>query len=122
MSQGWYLRLFIVLAVCGFGAYLLYPSYFYYSRATDEQRENNAKFCEALPSWLSCKKFNLGLDLQGGVHLVMGVKVDRAVEQRADRLADAMRDGLKQKKLAFTRIDRPRDTPSIVVTLTDGAD
>ncbi|MBI3178372.1 MAG: protein translocase subunit SecD, partial [Deltaproteobacteria bacterium] len=85
MSRGWYFRLLITLLVLGGGAYLLYPSYYFYFAATPEQRESNVKFCEALPRWATCTKFNLGLDLQGGVHLVMGVLVDKAVEQRADR-------------------------------------
>jgi len=32
------------------------------------------------PSWLPGDKIHLGLDLQGGSHLVLEVKVDKAVE------------------------------------------
>ncbi len=122
MSRGWYLRFLIVMGVLSGGAYLLYPSYYFYFKATPEEKESNVKFCEALPKWAACTKFNLGLDLQGGVHLVMGVRVDKAVEQRADRVAERLREDLKEQGFAYTRIDRPRDTPSIVVTLAAETD
>ncbi|MBN1959610.1 MAG: protein translocase subunit SecD [Deltaproteobacteria bacterium] len=67
---------------------------------------------------MHCKKFNLGLDLYGGVHLVMGVEVEKAVQQRADRLADALRQELKEQKINFSNIIRPRDNSDIIVTLT----
>src|SRR4051794_12599547 len=117
MNREWYYRLFLVLGLCAMAAYLLYPSYYYFFKATDEQKDDNAKFCSAIPAWMSCKKFNLGLDLQGGIHLVMGVEVEKAVQQRADRLADALRDGLKEQNVAFTRVDRPRDSAEIIVSL-----
>ncbi|MBI5510028.1 MAG: protein translocase subunit SecD [Deltaproteobacteria bacterium] len=122
MDRGWYFRFFLVSCVAALALYLLYPSYYYYAEATEEERNDNAKFCAALPKGMPCKKFNLGLDLQGGVHLVMGVQVEKAVEQRADRLAEAMRDSMKEKKLAFSRVDRPRNTATIVLTLAPETD
>jgi preprotein translocase subunit SecD len=122
MTRGWYGRLIIVAGVLALAAYLLYPSYVFYFEATQEQKDDHTKFCEALPPWATCKKFNLGLDLQGGVHLVMGVRVDKALEQRADRMADALREELATEKLAFNRIDRPRDTATIRVALAAATD
>lgn len=118
MQSNWYLRLLMVFFVVGLGVYFLYPSYFFYTQANEEQRNSHEAFCKALPSGMPCAKFNLGLDLQGGVHLVMGVKVEKAVEQRADRLGDALMDGLKEAKIPFARIDRPRDTADIKLSLT----
>ncbi len=126
MDRGWYVRFLIVIALCAGAAYLLYPSYQYFYGATAEERasfeEDHKAFCLSLPTWISCKKFNLGLDLQGGVHLVMGVEASKAVEQRADRIAESLREGLKEEKLAFTRIDRPRDSAEILLTLAEGTD
>src|SRR5512142_2780947 len=121
MERAWYLKLLLTLALIAGSFYLLYPSYFYYAKATDEQRADADKFCKSMPKGMHCKKFNLGLDLQGGVHLVMGVEVEKAVQQKADRLADAVRDELKTQKIAFTRVDRPRNTADIVVTLAPDA-
>jgi preprotein translocase subunit SecD len=122
MTRGWYLKTLLVVGLCALAAYLLYPSYYFYYKATEQQRNEPEKFCSVMPSWMHCKKFNLGLDLQGGVHLVLGVEVQKAVEQRVDRLADALRDGMKEQKIPFTRIDRPRDTADVVVTLAKESD
>lgn len=122
MNRAWYFRLIVVAGCCGLAAYLLYPSYFFYYRATEEQKATHESFCEALPGWVPCKRFNLGLDLQGGVHLVMGVDVDKAVEQRLDRLADGVRDGLREADLGFSSIERPRNQAQIELQLADGTD
>lgn len=121
MDRGWYLKLVMVLGVLGLAAYLIFPSYYYYAEATEEQKESHDEFCKALPLWSSCTKFNLGLDLQGGVHLVMGVKVEKAVEHRADRLADALREELKTENIAFSSISRPRSEPVIDIKLAEDA-
>src|SRR4051812_15891592 len=79
MERGWYLRVTLLLGLCVLAVYLLYPSYYFYFRANEEERASNTVFCRALPAWAHCSKLNLGLDLQGGVHLVMGVRVDKAL-------------------------------------------
>lgn len=47
-------------------------------------------FVSALPSWwsrfLPTDRIQLGLDLQGGSHLVLEVKVEKAVENTVERL------------------------------------
>src|SRR5512147_3238266 len=44
----------------------------------------------ALPSWFPFKKkISLGLDLQGGMHIVYSIDLDRAVE---DKASDIKRD------------------------------
>jgi preprotein translocase subunit SecD len=122
MDRGWYGRLILVVGVLGLAVWLLYPSYYFFTEATAEEKADHTKFCEALPGWASCTKFNLGLDLQGGVHLVMGVQSQKAVEQAADRSSESLREALGEEGLAFTRIERPRDTAEIVVSLAPETD
>src|SRR4051794_26353320 len=53
------------------------------------------------------KKISLGLDLQGGLRLVYEVQVDKAVSDKADRLASELEDRLhKDKKVKDVRLDR----------------
>jgi preprotein translocase subunit SecD len=106
MTGGWYARLGLLLGLCAASAYLLYPSYYYYAKATPQQRDDNAAFCRALPTWSHCAKLNLGLDLQGGVHLVLGVRVDKAIEHRLDRLADSLRKTLDEQSLPTVGVER----------------
>ena len=58
-------------------------------------------FYQALPGWLKQvmpnKGITLGLDLQGGIHLVMEVDEDRAVEIAVDRSCPFKMSWLKRK-------------------------
>jgi preprotein translocase subunit SecD len=63
-----------------------------------------------LPSWwgsfLPDDKIHLGLDLQGGTHLVMEVDTQKAVEGSLDLVATDLEDTLNSKNLHFKRISR----------------
>lgn len=65
---------------------------------------------QALPSWLKGvlpnKGITLGLDLQGGIHMVLEVDEDRAVEIAVDRSVTALQDMITEKKLAVESTKR----------------
>lgn len=124
MDTGLWSRTAVVGASLLLAGYMLYPSYYYYFQASEEQRGNHDLFCEALPAWewQGCSKFNLGLDLQGGVHLVMGVDVEKAVQHRLDRVADTLVDDLAEAKLNITRVNRPRGKTYIRAILASADD
>ncbi len=65
---------------------------------------------QTLPPWLKKvfpnKGIALGLDLQGGIHLVLEVEEDRAVEIAVDRSVNAMQDLLADKKIAGASVKR----------------
>jgi preprotein translocase subunit SecD len=75
---------------------------------------------EQLPGWLTKhihNKIMLGLDLQGGLHLVYEVQVDKAVSDKADRLASDIEERLrKDKKVKNVRSDRGATKDVIVFT------
>ncbi len=56
---------------------------------------------QPLPGWLKSvlpnKGITLGLDLQGGIHLVLEVEEERAVEIAVDRSVNAIQDLLVDK-------------------------
>ena len=56
----------------------------------------------------------LGLDLQGGSHLVLEVEVGKAVENRMRRVRSALRDELRERDIAFKGLDIS-DTGDLVV-------
>ena len=115
MDRGWKGRLLFVVAVLGLAAYTMYPTIYYYWGASAEEKASHEKFCAALPSGFSCSKINLGLDLQGGVHLVMGVGVDQAVSQRLDRIADSLSESFKRQNVDGIDIRRPRKEDVIIL-------
>ena len=52
------------------------------------------------------KQINLGLDLQGGMHLVLEVDTAKALESTVERISQEMRERLKKKRIRFVAIDR----------------
>lgn len=71
-------------------------------------------FYQALPAWLKAvmpnKGITLGLDLQGGIHLVMEVDEDRAVEIAVDRSVVSLQDLLVDKKIPVESVTRTGPT------------
>src|SRR5882672_6682697 len=53
---------------------------------------------------------NLGLDLQGGIHLMLGVEADRHVASQTDRAAEDLKTALERKGIAVKRIAREGNT------------
>lgn len=61
------------------------------------------------PGWtkvLPKDKIHLGLDLQGGIHLVLEVEADKAVENTAERFSEEIKDALRAQKIGFTKVAR----------------
>ncbi|HEY7128745.1 MAG TPA: protein translocase subunit SecD [Nitrospira sp.] len=69
---------------------------------------------QVLPTWakpfLPNKGISLGLDLQGGIHLVMEVVEDRAVEIAVDRSVVGLQDMLVDKKIPVESVKRTSPT------------
>ena len=43
------------------------------------------------------QRINLGLDLQGGIHLVLGVEADKHMSSQTERAAEDLKNGLERK-------------------------
>jgi preprotein translocase subunit SecD len=56
------------------------------------------------------KTINLGLDLQGGIHLMLGVEAEKHVATQTDRAAEALRGALERKGIGVKRIAREGNT------------
>jgi preprotein translocase subunit SecD len=113
MERSWYWRVALIVGVALFSLYQLVPSWFYFKLPPDER--TGEAYDQSVPGWApSAKKhLNLGLDLQGGIHLAMGVDVDRAVKAKVARRADEIADFLKSKEVPFTD-SRPIDGGRVV--------
>jgi preprotein translocase subunit SecD len=68
------------------------------------------------PSIWPHKKINLGLDLQGGMHLVLEVETDKAVESTIERMSNDLKGILRTKHIGFNSVDRTEGT-KITVSL-----
>jgi len=121
MERSWYVRLGLVLAVVLGALYLLIPTFVYFSLPQDVRNDPGALEA-ALPSWAPKKRINLGLDLQGGVHLVLGVDLDKAEQDRITRRADELRNWATEQKLAFQSIRAQPAEREVQVTFASEAD
>ncbi len=61
-------------------------------------------FTDKLPSFWPEKKVSLGLDLKGGIHLVMGVDLGVVLENSAGRNADELRRALADESITAVRV------------------
>ncbi|MDP2701896.1 MAG: hypothetical protein Q8P98_07490, partial [Candidatus Rokubacteria bacterium] len=52
------------------------------------------------------KTINLGLDLQGGIHLVLGVDIDKALQMQTERAGDTVRAALEKKGVGVKSVER----------------
>lgn len=95
------IRLMLVLGLVAVGGYVLTPTVIYFSMTDAELAEvqkDTANFKNHLPSWSPESHIVPGLDLQGGVHMVLGVDLDKAVSDRARRISNRMRSGSKKRR------------------------
>jgi preprotein translocase subunit SecD len=60
------------------------------------------------------QKINLGLDLKGGVHLVLRVQTDDALKLETDTTVERLRDTLTRAGVAFTRLETTSPTEFVV--------
>ncbi len=86
-------RFILYAAVVAFAALLVLPT------LTDQ-----------LPSWygkvIPSEKIHLGLDLQGGMHLILEVEAEKAVESYVERVKSSLRDDLKGNSIPFGKLER----------------
>jgi preprotein translocase subunit SecD len=68
------------------------------------------------------KRIQLGLDLQGGLHLVYEVNVDKAVSDKVDRLASDVEDRLRRDKSVADLTVSREGRDDIVLTFKNPAD
>jgi preprotein translocase subunit SecD len=54
--------------------------------------------------WFTKRKINFGLDIQGGLHLVMGVDVNNVVKESSTRLIGQLKSEMTEKKVEFSDI------------------
>jgi preprotein translocase subunit SecD len=101
MLRGLKWKFILYAAVVLFAALLVLPS------LTDQ-----------LPSWygkiIPSEKVHLGLDLQGGMHLILEVEAEKAIESYLERIRSSLRDDLKGSGVPFGRLEREKDNQIVL--------
>src|SRR5215469_5751531 len=123
MDRSWWWKLAIILVVTLGSIWFLVPSYYSFFRVPREDRNNLKLLQEKLPKWAPAAKYrlNLGLDLQGGIHMVMRVDTKTALQKRAERRGLGVANYVKEKKLGEVHVDTNPDRPEITLSAVDPA-
>jgi len=115
MDRSWYWKAGFIVAVTLGALYALVPSWTYFKLPPDQRNESGV-FDQHRPKWAPARHLNLGLDLQGGIHLVMGVEVDRAVREKAVRRAEELAADLERRGIKGAEVKGDPDTGIVTVT------
>ena len=94
MDRGnWWTRLVIVVAVTLGSLWFLVPTYYSFFVLPEAHRNNVKKLRRLPPVGAGARyRLNLGLDLQGGIHMVMRVDTKTALKKRVERRGAADRE------------------------------
>jgi preprotein translocase subunit SecD len=98
----------LVIGVCLLGIVFVSPNFF-----TEKQLEN-------LPGWFPKNTLVLGLDLQGGAHLLLEVDFEAALQEQMNTLSDAIRTTLRKERIGYTGLSAKKDFVTLI--LRDPAD
>lgn len=73
--------------------------------------------------WFSKSKLNYGLDIQGGLHLVMGVDVAGVVSESSNRMALQLKGDLSKEGVAVTEVKATKpEEGEVQITFANSAD
>ena len=71
-----------------------------------------------LPAWfykiIPTEKVHLGLDLQGGMHLILEVQAEKAIESYVERVKNNLRDDLRDKAVPVGKLEREKDNQIVL--------
>ncbi|MCC7440504.1 MAG: protein translocase subunit SecD [Bdellovibrionales bacterium] len=95
MERSWWAKLAMLVGLVGLAAAYVYPTL----TGLDLEKTN----------FPVKKKITLGLDLQGGLYMVLGVDFNNVYRDVIDRQVGGIEERLKEKKLAFESVKRLDD-------------
>ncbi len=102
-------KIVVILAVCLLGLIYASPNFW----RSDNLGTN-------LPSWIPHKTVNLGLDLQGGAHLLIEVQTSAVLQERLEAVEDNVRRSLREARIGYRGLG-VRDN-AVVFTLRETGD
>ena len=70
------------------------------------------EFLEEVPDWLPTKKINLGLDLQGGSHLLLDVNINSVFSERLESVEDMVRNSLRKDRIGYKGLNTKKSSVS----------
>ncbi|NNG05830.1 MAG: protein translocase subunit SecD [Inquilinus sp.] len=87
-------KIVLILAISALGLLYAAPNLL--------DRREMAIWAEDMPGWLPVHQVNLGLDLQGGSHLLIRVEFEEVIEKRLEALEQGLRPALRSAGIGYT--------------------
>ncbi|MBT3628407.1 MAG: protein translocase subunit SecD [Rhodospirillaceae bacterium] len=88
-------QVIVVVLICAASILFAVPNLF-----------NKDSLGDSYPDWLPSQQVNLGLDLQGGSHLLLEVQIENVLIERIDALVDDARSALRGERIGYTSLKR----------------
>jgi preprotein translocase subunit SecD len=83
-------KVVVILVLCALGIVYAAPNLL------------SRRAADSLPGWLPHKQISLGLDLQGGSHLLLEVETQSVIRDRLNGLVDEVRSALVKQRIGYT--------------------
>ena len=93
----------LVVAVCVLGLAFAVPNFL------------ASRTAASLPAWLPHKQVSLGLDLQGGSHLLLEVDVGAVVKERLESVVDSIRVELRKARIRYGELGAAEDSAGVTI-------
>ncbi len=103
-------KVIFVLAVCALGLAFAAPNFVAKDTAG------------GLPTWLPHKQINLGLDLQGGSHLLLEVEVDAVIAEYLEGIVDSVRVTLRRQGIRYGKLGIDGNAVGVTIREADKVD
>ncbi|MBT3559053.1 MAG: protein translocase subunit SecD [Rhodospirillales bacterium] len=101
-------KIFAILGICVLGLAFAAPNFL-------DQRTS-----DSLPDWLPHKQVSLGLDLQGGSHLLLEVQSDNVIQDDLEAIIDSVRTDLRKERIKYRNLGlSDEELPGVSVSITD---
>ena len=90
-------KILLILATLAVGLLFVAPNFL------------SAEGAAGMPNWMPHKQINLGLDLQGGSHLLLEVDTQAVIQERLETLEGEIRTKLRAEFIGYTGLDIGED-------------
>ena len=120
MPQLSFFRILLILIICVSALLFASPNFFY---SMVDKKLNNPTQTSAWPNFMPLTLVKLGLDLRGGVYMLLEVKTDDVVKEKFDFLWSDIRKSLVKKRTelgSIRRTDSPSDQLKIQIENQEG--
>ncbi|MFH1729699.1 MAG: protein translocase subunit SecD [Pseudomonadota bacterium] len=115
MAKWWWTKVSLVIIAILFSVYYLIPTITNWNKMGADFSTVDTE-----SSFFPKELIKLGLDLQGGIHLVLGVDVNVALENEITRIGDNMKEYLKKDSIFVKNVDIDSIEMKIILEFATG--